>query len=99
MLIINPFQPQYTTVCFQYIPPCLRGEGQKSDEEWKRRLGKVAPQIKSGMVDQGTMMIGYQPLQGRNNFIRMVTSSPHACPKDMDFVLDEVERLGKGIVV
>lgn len=59
----------------------------------------MPPQIKSGMVAEGTTMIGYQPLQGRTNFIRMVTSSPHACAADMDFVLDEVDRLGRNIVV
>ena len=84
-------------MCFQYIPPCLRGE--ERTNEWWNRLGKVPPRIKSGMVEQGTMMIGYQPLAGRTNFIRMVTTNPHATKSDMDFILDEVERLGINIVV
>lgn len=51
------------------------------------------------MVKKGTMMISYQPLEDHPNFLRMVTVSTAAKPEDMDFVLDEIERLGVDIVV
>lgn len=59
----------------------------------------MAPLIKNGMVERGTMMIGYQPLGNRVNFIRMVATSPHLTEEDMSFVLDEVEKIGKNIIV
>lgn len=48
----------------------------------------------------GTMMIGYQPLQekGFPNFFRMiVTATPPRGKADMDFVITEIERLGKDL--
>lgn len=55
--------------------------------------------LKAAMVREGTMMISYQPLPGLPNFLRMVTVSPSSNEADMDFVLDEVERLGAGLEV
>ena len=49
------------------------------------------------MVAAGSMMMTYHPLLDHPNFLRMTLSNPQACPEDMDFVLDEVERLGKDI--
>ncbi len=84
-------------MCFWYIPPCLR---QCTDEaERRQRLGKVAPVIKARMVAKGSMMIGFQPLGELPNFIRMTLAVPQATEEDMDFVLDEVERLGMDVQV
>lgn len=58
---------------------------------------QVAPVIKSGMMHDGTMMIGYQPLNDHPNFFRMIVTSPTATFEDMDYVLNEIERLGKSI--
>ena len=45
-------------------------------------------------------MMNYQPLGKLPNFFRMtVTNSPKLTESDMDFVLDEVERLGQDLVV
>ena len=55
--------------------------------------------LKAAMVASGTMMISYQPLRNFPNFFRMVTVSPSADEADMDFVLDELERLGNGLQV
>ena len=51
------------------------------------------------MVAEGTMMMNYQPLQDLPNFLRMTLTAPRATKEDMDFVLDEVERLGRDIDV
>jgi hypothetical protein len=55
--------------------------------------------LKAAMVANGTMMISYQPLRNFPNFFRMVTVSPTANEADMDFVLDELDRLGNGLQV
>lgn len=60
-------------------------------------ISKVAPAIKERMMKQGTMMLGYQPLGNRVNFFRVVVLSPLVCQKDMDWFLDEIERLGKDL--
>lgn len=60
-------------------------------------ISKVAPTIKERMMKQGTMMLGYQPLGNRVNFFRVVVLSPLVCQKDMDWFLDEIERLGKDL--
>jgi len=51
------------------------------------------------MVKSGKMMITYTPLSDKPNFFRMVTISPLSTERDMDFVLDEIERLGYELVV
>ena len=45
------------------------------------------------------MMISYQPLGDLPNFLRMVTVSPSATEADMEFVLDELERIGADILL
>lgn len=91
-------KPQCTNTCFWYIPPSLRD--QPETPEWWEKLSKVPSIIKARMVQEGTMMIGYQPLASKNlvNFFRLVnTSTPMTTNADMDFVLDEIERLGKDL--
>ena len=51
------------------------------------------------MVKRGTMMVSYMPLGDKPNFFRMVTVSPLATEKDMDFVLDEIDQLGCDLIV
>lgn len=56
--------------------------------------------LKAAMVTEGTMMVCYQPLKNYPNFFRMVTvTSPAASEADMDFVLDELDRLGAKLQV
>jgi len=40
-------------------------------------------------------MIGYQPLETKPNFFRYVCANPSATQSDIDFLLDEIRRLGK----
>lgn len=49
------------------------------------------------MVKQGTMMVGYQPLGDKVNFFRVIVFSPLVSQRDMDFFLDEIERLGNDL--
>ena len=62
----------------------------------------MAPLIKERMIKEGSLMIGYQPLKHKNlgNFFRMVVHClPPPTNKEMDFVLDEIERIGNDVVV
>ncbi|XP_037954772.1 glutamate decarboxylase 1-like [Teleopsis dalmanni] len=94
-LVLDEFQ--YMNVCFWYIPKALRGCNENT-MEWKECLYTVAPKIKERMIRQGTLMVGYSPLAYRDigNFFRMVfTSFPILDEKELDFILDEIERLGE----
>lgn len=90
---------QYTNICFWYIPLSLRGLEETS--EWWEKLFKVAPIIKERMIKVGTLMVGYSPLphKKKGNFFRMVlTCYPPPKSTDIEFVLNEIERLGSNIV-
>ncbi|KAM4610103.1 cysteine sulfinic acid decarboxylase-like [Polymixia lowei] len=88
-------EAKFVNLCFWFIPPSLRGK--EGNADYQDRLAKVAPVIKERMVKQGTMMVGYQPLGDRVNFFRLVVLSPLVSQKDLDFFLDEIERLGKDL--
>jgi len=84
-----------TNVCFQYIPPSLIHSPDSEDKQDK--LAKIPPIIKERMTLEGTLLIGYQPLKEIKNAFRMITVSPVVNYTDMDFLLDEIERLGKDL--
>ncbi|KAK2145964.1 hypothetical protein LSH36_644g01104 [Paralvinella palmiformis] len=90
-------KPQCTNVCFWYIPICLRDQEETPD--WWAKLGKVAPLIKEKMVLKGSLLVGYQPLDHRVNFFRMVISNAETTKEDMEFAIAEIDRLGRDIVV
>lgn len=61
-------------------------------------ISQVAPKIKEQMAYSGTLMVGYTPLSSRKlgNFFRMViTCFPVLEARELDFILDEIERLGE----
>lgn len=96
LIIDEPFE--FTNVCFWYIPEKLRDVEETS--EWWDTIYKIAPKIKEKMIKTGTLMVGYSPLphKQKGNFIRMVLSCyPPATKENIDFVLDEIHRLGKDI--
>uniref|UniRef100_A0A8C2I1C3 Glutamate decarboxylase 2 n=1 Tax=Cyprinus carpio TaxID=7962 RepID=A0A8C2I1C3_CYPCA len=59
--------------------------------------GKVAPVIKARMMEYGTTMVSYQPQGDKVNFFRMVISNPAATFEDIDFLIEEIERLGQDL--
>uniref|UniRef100_A0A8C5HZS8 Glutamate decarboxylase 1-like n=1 Tax=Gouania willdenowi TaxID=441366 RepID=A0A8C5HZS8_GOUWI len=85
-------EPQHTNVCFWYLPQSLRG--MPDGDERREKLHRVAPKIKAMMMESGTTMVGYQPQGNKVNFFRMVISNPAATQSDIDFLIDEIERLG-----
>uniref|UniRef100_H2TIZ7 Glutamate decarboxylase 2 n=1 Tax=Takifugu rubripes TaxID=31033 RepID=H2TIZ7_TAKRU len=88
-------KPQHTNVCFWYLPPGIRY--MEDTEERKKRLHKVAPVIKARMMEYGTTMVSYQPQGDKVNFFRMVISNPAATFEDIDFLIEEIERLGQDL--
>uniref|UniRef100_A0AAQ5ZAF2 Glutamate decarboxylase 2 n=1 Tax=Amphiprion ocellaris TaxID=80972 RepID=A0AAQ5ZAF2_AMPOC len=88
-------KPQHTNVCFWYLPPGIRYMEDK--EEKKKHLHKVAPVIKARMMEYGTTMVSYQPQGDKVNFFRMVISNPAATFQDIDFLIEEIERLGQDL--
>lgn len=57
----------------------------------------MAPKIKAMMMESGTTMVGYQPQGNKVNFFRMVVSNPAATQSDIDFLIDEIERMGNDL--
>lgn len=45
-------------------------------------------------MNTGTLMVGYQPLGETPNFFRSIISNSGVQKKDVDFLLDELDRLG-----
>ncbi|KAI1885607.1 hypothetical protein AGOR_G00205570 [Albula goreensis] len=88
-------EPEYANVCFWYIPPSLRK--MPENREFWDKIHKVAPVIKERMMKKGSMMVGYQPHGDRANFFRQIVISPQVSREDMDFVLNEIEELGKDL--
>ncbi|KAG7154176.1 Acidic amino acid decarboxylase GADL1-like 1, partial [Homarus americanus] len=81
--------------CFWYIPPSLRG--QPETQEWWEKLSKVAPKIFERMMTKGTLVVVYQPIVNKTlvNFFRVTpTTVPTPTFKDIDYILDETEKLG-----
>lgn len=85
-------EPELTNVCFWYVPPSIRQMPHGPEKE--KRLGVITPKIKARMMDSGTMMIGYQPEGDTPNFFRNIISKDGMSEKDIDFILDELDRLG-----
>lgn len=46
------------------------------------------------MMQSGSMMVGYQPDDRRPNFFRSIISSAAVTEKDVDYMLEEFDRLG-----
>ena len=49
------------------------------------------------MMLKGSTMVGYQPLGQLPNFFRMITSNPASTHADVDFLLEEIVRLGEAV--
>ena len=89
-------EPQGNTVCFWYLPDSLMQLG------WANvsadLLHQVCPKLKGKMMDEGTMMVNYQPITAKNlpNFFRMVlTCQPEVQRSSMDLAVSEIERIGR----
>ncbi|XP_063237545.1 glutamate decarboxylase [Bacillus rossius redtenbacheri] len=85
-------EPEMVNVSFWYVPSRLRGMAHTAERE--KILGEITPVLKGRMMQAGTLMVGYQPLDERPNFFRNIISSAAVTEVDVDFLLAELERLG-----
>ncbi|XP_050301201.1 glutamate decarboxylase isoform X1 [Anthonomus grandis grandis] len=85
-------EPEMVNVSFWYIPTRLRNMPHNKHRE--QELGKMCPILKGRMMQAGTLMVGYQPDDRRPNFFRNIISSAAVTEKDVDFLLNEMDRLG-----
>ncbi|XP_070497336.1 glutamate decarboxylase isoform X2 [Chironomus tepperi] len=88
-------EPELVNVSFWYIPKRLRGVPHSAEKE--KELAKICPIIKARMMQAGTLMVGYQPDDRRPNFFRSIISSAAVFEKDVDFMLNEIDRLGQDL--
>ena len=58
---------------------------------------QVTATLKKRMMMAGTLMVSYQPLGKTPNFFRSIISNPATREEDIDFMLDEMERLGSDL--
>lgn len=58
---------------------------------------QICPIIKARMMQSGTLMVGYQPDDRRPNFFRSIISAAAVTEKDVDFMLNEIDRLGQDL--
>ncbi|XP_072366229.1 glutamate decarboxylase 1 [Scyliorhinus torazame] len=93
-LVFND-KPEHTNVCFWYIPPSLKEMPENAERD--RKLHQVAPKIKACMMEEGSTMVGYQPQRDKVNFFRMVFSNPATNASDVDFLIEEIARLGQDL--
>ncbi|XP_014248186.1 cysteine sulfinic acid decarboxylase [Cimex lectularius] len=88
-------RPECTNVTFWYVPPSLLGK--ESEPDFNQKLHKVAPLMKERMMREGTMMMTYQPLREHPNFFRLVIQNSSLNHNDMDYIVAEIERLGRNL--
>lgn len=59
---------------------------------------QVAPESKKRLVMEESLMLGFQPMKKTNfNVFPMACVSPQIKKEDLDFILDEIERLEKDL--
>ncbi|CAN8013284.1 unnamed protein product, partial [Ixodes persulcatus] len=85
-------EPELVNVCFWYIPERLRNTPHSKQKE--EQLGVVTAQLKARMMNTGTLMITYQPIWDKPNFFRNIVSNAGVRPEDIDFLVQEMDRLG-----
>ncbi|XP_067004135.1 glutamate decarboxylase [Anabrus simplex] len=85
-------EPEMMNVSFWYVPTRMRSMAHSRERE--KLLGQITPVLKGRMMQAGTLMVGYQPLDDRPNFFRNIISSAAVTEKDIDFLLAEMDRLG-----
>lgn len=82
----------FTNTCVVWVPPELRPfDPHALSDDARQRLHALAPAVKARMQDEGTAMIGYQPLDGLNCF-RLLFMNPRVTLDDADALLDLIDR-------
>lgn len=85
----------FVNVGFWWLPEDLRGRTPPWTKAEAARLHALAPAIKNAMQREGSAMLGYQPLEDRPNFFRLLVMSPDVREADLDETLAIIDRLGR----
>ncbi|CAG2171332.1 unnamed protein product [Oppiella nova] len=85
-------EPECVNISFWYVPTRLRNTLHNKQRE--QELGRITPILKGRMMNEGTLMIGYQPVGDIPNFFRNIISNPGVQTKDIDHLIAELDRLG-----
>ena len=92
-------EPMGTNVCFWYIPPYFR----ENPSEWTDKVKtQVHHYLYKAQQEHGSVLICPSPLDNGDGqviptFLRLVLKSNKIHLEDMDFILTEIDRLGKHI--
>ncbi len=82
----------FTNTCVLWVPPELRPlRVEALDDSQRARLHALAPAVKARMQDDGTAMVGYQPVDGLNCF-RLLFMNPAVTTTDADTLLSLIDR-------
>lgn len=85
----------FTNVVFLWVPEELRPFSiDAATAEHRRCLHELAPRIKTRMQAEGTMLVGYQPVDGLNAF-RMLFMNPSVQQDDVDAMFAHLASYGE----
>jgi len=90
-------EPMSCNVAFWFIPEVARKDyAAGGHAACYDALDKVTGQIYAAMQDAGTMLVNFNPLSDHKlpRFFRIIMNQTRVAEADLDFVLDEIERLG-----
>lgn len=86
---------EFTNVCFAWLPPEMRSRPiAELDTGEHARLHALAPRIKARMQQDGSAMLGFQPVLGINAF-RLLFINPRVTTADVDRVIDLIAKYGE----
>lgn len=92
-------EPMGCNVCFWFVPESVRHQV----EECGGDISTVYPSLDTAtsiiydrMQECGSMLLNFNPLSDHQlpRFFRIILNQPRVRTEDLDFVLDEIERLG-----
>jgi len=86
----------WVNVCFWWVPPQLRPLD-RSRPDLHQHLHPVAPAVKARLLEEGALMLGYQPVSGGPNAFRLLFINPAVTAADIDHALDTIDRHGRAL--
>lgn len=93
------YEPSCTNVCFWYVPEALRPfDLATATEEQVAALHSVAPKIKNHMQKTGDAMIGFQSVNEKPNFFRIVFAAGDTITHDdVTGLLSRMAKIGEDL--
>mmetsp|Transcript_18208 Transcript_18208/g.50698 ORF Transcript_18208/g.50698 Transcript_18208/m.50698 type:complete len:576 (+) Transcript_18208:39-1766(+) len=91
------YEPSCSNVCFWYVPERMRPfKWESATQEQKDEIHKVAPLMKNEMQRRGDALIGFQAINGRPNFFRMVFAAADTVrEEDIVLLLERMAAMGE----